>query len=249
MVIGDDARRLLVLCAIRIDGKSLDWSLLARVAQAGGLEQLYAGIVPEHGAAAARSLPLLRAGLADLHDAETRVAHELEAAAPHGANLVTVLDEAYPASLRLVPDLPPFLFIRGQLQPAENRELAERITGNGALISQFWPTRAPGRDTFPRRNRVTSGISQGTVVIEASSTSGAKMQARLASEHGKHVWLITSLVQSQDWARRMVTDDRAREVSSTAAVLEDLVEPSAVSRQVTDERRNAAAGQMTLDLG
>jgi DNA processing protein len=87
------------------------------------------------------------------------------------------------------------------------------------------------------------------VVIEASSTSGAKMQARLASEHGKHVWLITSLVQSQDWARRMVTDDRAREVSSTAAVLEDLVEPSAVSRQVTDERRNAAAGQMTLDLG
>jgi DNA processing protein len=321
VVIGDDARRLLALCAIRIDGKSLDWSLLARVAQTGGLEQLYAGIVPEHGAAAARSLPVLRAGLAHLDDAETRVAHELEAAAPHGSSLVTVLDDAYPASLRLVPDLPPFLFIRGQLQPAdlrsvavvgtrnvtedglrranrmarelvehgvtvtsglargvdtaahtaaleaggrtiavmgtgitrcypaENRELADRIISNGALISQFWPTRAPGRDTFPRRNRVTSGISQGTVVIEASSTSGAKMQARLASEHGKRVWLITSLVTSQDWAQRMVTDGRAREVASTADVLEDLVEPDAVSRRVADERRGPAGLQMTLDFG
>ena len=70
--------------------------------------------------------------------------------------------------------------------PGENRDLAEAITaGSGVLVSQFWPTSPPSRFTFPRRNVVTSGISQGTIVIEATSTSGAKMQARLALDHGK----------------------------------------------------------------
>jgi DNA processing protein len=110
--------------------------------------------------------------------------------------------------------------------PPENADLAERITKSGAIVSQFWPTRQPGRDTFPRRNRVTSGISQGTVVIEASRTSGAKMQARLAHEHGKRVWLIRSLVTDQDWARRMVADGRAAEVASIDEVTRDLQNPA-----------------------
>lgn len=111
--------------------------------------------------------------------------------------------------------------------PAENKTLAEQIAKQGAVISQFWPTRAPGRDTFPRRNRVTSGISLGTAVIEASSTSGAKMQARLASEHGKHVWLLASLVSAQPWAQKMVSLGRARSVTSTEDILRDLVTPVA----------------------
>ena len=47
-----------------------------------------------------------------------------------------------------------------------------------------------------------SGITQGTVVIQAGPTSGAKMQARLASEHGKQVFLLRSLVTDQPWARQ-----------------------------------------------
>ena len=66
----------------------------------------------------------------------------------------------------------------------------EDIAASGGLIvSQFFPTSTPARWTFGKRNEVTSGISQGTVVIEASSTSGARMQARLAYEHGKRVFL------------------------------------------------------------
>jgi DNA protecting protein DprA len=64
--------------------------------------------------------------------------------------------------------------------PAENRALADQITKRGAVASQFWPDSPPTTYTFPRRNITMSGIAQGTVVIEASSTSGAKMQARLA---------------------------------------------------------------------
>lgn len=127
--------------------------------------------------------------------------------------------------------------------PAENAPLADRIVENGAVVSQFWPTRPPGRDTFPRRNRVTSGISLGTVVIEASRTSGAKMQARLAFEHGKRVWLIHSLVSEQDWARRMVDLGHAREVHSTNDVVDDLL---AAERLRTGSGIDA---QFALDLG
>jgi DNA processing protein len=123
--------------------------------------------------------------------------------------------------------------------PAENQGLANTIAGHGAVVSQFWPTRPPGRDTFPRRNRVTSGMSIGTAVIEASSTSGAKMQARLAYEHGKHVWLLASLVTSQPWAQKMVALGRARPVRDTTDILADLVAPSVTA---------ATAVQDTLDL-
>jgi DNA processing protein len=89
--------------------------------------------------------------------------------------------------------------------PRENGELAERIVAaGGALISQFWPDSPPTTYSFPRRNVTMSGMGQGTVVIEASSTSGAKMQARLALDHGRKVFLINALVTKQPWARNYV---------------------------------------------
>lgn len=88
-----------------------------------------------------------------------------------------------------------------RIYPKENKGLAERISNHGAVVSQFWPNAAPTSYSFPRRNVTMSGMGQGTVVIEASSTSGAKMQARLALEHGKQVFLIHRLVTSQKWAQ------------------------------------------------
>ena len=126
--------------------------------------------------------------------------------------------------------------------PSENRELAEEISEHGALVSQFWPTRSPGRDTFPRRNVVTSGLSQGTVVIEASSTSGAKMQARLALEHGKKVFLLKSLVTDQPWARTYVAKRGAIEVNDVEEVIRHLASPERV-RQASEQRQ-----QLTLAL-
>lgn len=296
----DDAtRRILTLCAIRIDGKSLDWSLIARAARDGHLDELWDGHISAQETPQARAATaFLRVGLRNLDEPRARVAAELDAGYRAGARLITVLDEDYPTNLRQVPDLPPFLFVLGQhyatderavavvgtrqatdtglrrarrlaneltqqgitiasglargvdtvahnaalnaggrtlavigtgitrCYPAENKTLAEQITRHGAVISQFWPTRAPGRDTFPRRNRVTSGISLGTAVIEASNTSGAKMQARLASEHGKHVWLLASLVTDQPWAQKMISQGRARTVATTADILGDLSVPA-----------------------
>jgi DNA processing protein len=88
-----------------------------------------------------------------------------------------------------------------KVYPAANRELAAEIIGHGALLSQFWPGSPPRGTNFPLRNVVTSGMAVGSIVIEASATSGAKNQARLALEHGKKLFLVRSLVLQEAWAQ------------------------------------------------
>jgi DNA processing protein len=112
-----------------------------------------------------------------------------------------------------------------RVYPPENADLAGRIAASGAVVSQFWPDTAPTSYTFPRRNVVTSGMSQGTVVIEASATSGAKMQARLAIEHGKQVFLVHSLVTQREWARRYLKRPRVHEVTYVDDILRLLRSP------------------------
>lgn len=114
------------------------------------------------------------------------------------------------------------------IYPKGNAALKDRIAEAGAVVSQFWPDQPGGRHTFPMRNVVTSGISQGTVVIEASETSGARMQARLAWKHGKRVYVLRSLAESQSWARAMVESRQAVEVSTIEDVLGRVQPPEAV---------------------
>lgn len=127
-----------------------------------------------------------------------------------------------------------------RVYPAENEALADQIAEHGAVVSQFWPDTHPASYTFPRRNVVTSGMSQGTVVIEAAATSGAKMQARFAIEHGKQVFLLHSLVTEREWARRYLKRPRVHEVSDVADILQLL--------RSAAEQRNRAMERVQLPL-
>jgi DNA processing protein len=126
--------------------------------------------------------------------------------------------------------------------PPENDALARRIAETGAIVSQFWPDSPPTTYSFPRRNVVMSGMGQGTVVVEASATSGAKLQARYALEHGKRVFLLSSLVRQRPWARKYL-DRGGIEVRGVDDILRLLQSPEAVQAR-SDQRR-----QMTLALG
>jgi DNA processing protein len=117
--------------------------------------------------------------------------------------------------------------------PPENEELAERIAQRGALISQFWPDAPPTKFSFPMRNVVMSGMSFGTVVIEASETSGARMQARLALEHGKRVFLVEQLVMKQAWARKYAEHPSTTVVRSVDDILGALVSLTKPARQLS----------------
>lgn len=88
-----------------------------------------------------------------------------------------------------------------RVYPQQNRSLAKAIAKSGACVSQFMPDQGGTRWTFPVRNIVTSGLSLGTVVVEAGPTSGAKLQAHDALRHGKRLFLLRRLVENYEWAR------------------------------------------------
>lgn len=105
--------------------------------------------------------------------------------------------------------------------PREHADLTERIVeSGGAVVSQFWPDSPPTRFRFPMRNRTMSGLALGTVVVEASHTSGARMQARIALEHGKRVFLVRDLVTAEPWAQKYRDHAGATDVASADDVLE-----------------------------
>lgn len=112
--------------------------------------------------------------------------------------------------------------------PRENAELQRRIATDGMVLSQFLPDAPPTKTSFPMRNAVMSGYAAATVVVEANWTSGARMQARLALEHGRRVFLLDSLLEL-DWAR-----DYAKR--SGASVVRDLDELVAQLEAITAGR-------------
>lgn len=82
------------------------------------------------------------------------------------------------------------------IYPQEHRELARKISENGALISEFPMMTIPEKGNFPKRNRIISGLSLGVVVVEAAQRSGALITSDIAMEEGREVFAVPGKVDS-----------------------------------------------------
>lgn len=107
----------------------------------------------------------------------------------------------------------------GEIYPPEHAELQSEIAANGALVSQFWPDAPPTRNSFPARNAVMSGLTLGSVIVEAGEHSGTRIQARHALAQGRLVVLMTPAMRCQ-WAADMAEQAGAVVAQDAADVVE-----------------------------
>ena len=120
-----------------------------------------------------------------------------------------------------------------RVYPSQNAKLQEEIATKGLVISQFLPGAPPTRTSFPMRNAVMSGYALASVIVEAAYQSGARMQARLALQHGRHVFLMRTLLE-HDWARGYAQRPGVTVVGNADNVLEGLRRLAAESAESTE---------------
>jgi DNA processing protein len=119
-----------------------------------------------------------------------------------------------------------------RIYPPEHTQLAARITASGALISDYAPGTPPDAANFPPRNRIISGMSMATVVVEAGETSGALITAQFAVDQGREVFAVPgNILAAQSKGTNRLIAQGAHPMLSSRDVLEVLN-----LRRVTEQR-------------
>ena len=104
----------------------------------------------------------------------------------------------------------------------QNEELRERIVQNGCLVSEYPPSQPATRGSFPRRNRIMSGLCDGVVVVEGGIKSGTLITARHAAEQGRDVFVIpgSPSVPQYEGSNRLIVDG-ARPLLSVCDIINE----------------------------
>ncbi|MDP4109085.1 MAG: DNA-processing protein DprA [Bacillota bacterium] len=106
--------------------------------------------------------------------------------------------------------------------PPENRGLMEDIAATGTLISEYPPGMQALAGNFPARNRILSGLSLGTIVVEAAATSGALITANYALEQGRDVFAVPGNIDAESCrGTNSLIQQGAKLITEASDVLEE----------------------------
>jgi len=135
-----------------------------------------------------------------------------------------------------------------EVYPPENLSLARRVLSTGALVSEHPPGTKLRRESFLRRNRIMSGLSRGTIVVEAGERSGALVTARNALDQDRDVFALPGSAFSPEslGTNRLIQRGEAKLVISAADILSDYSLGGATLRSAAQPSLQADAFQVRL---
>lgn len=134
-----------------------------------------------------------------------------------------------------------------RIYPPEHKHLAEEIMENGALLSDYAPGTPPDATNFPPRNRIISGLSLATVVIEAGDTSGALITAQFAVDQGREVFAVPgNILAPQSKGTNRLISEGAHPLLSGRDILEVLDLSAVGEKQST--RANLPSNELEKTL-
>ena len=134
--------------------------------------------------------------------------------------------------------------------PRAHETLAGRIVGSGgAIVSELGPDVVPTKGTFPRRNRIISGLSDATVVVEAPARSGALITASWALEQGRDCYLVPGAIDAPASAGCLAFLREFRHATRIVAGIPQLIDDLGLADHLAEAGVDTQAAATLADVG